>query len=149
MIKNVSVLFLILFFFIINVKGQTEDPKYYKNNVNIEFFGSGIGYSLNYERIFSFSDYNHLALSGGVCYFFLIPTGLGQVSFLYGQKHIIEIGAGFAGPFEETIIPSLRAGYRYDDLFSKGIVVKVLLTPTVTRNVKFKYPFGIAVGYSF
>ena len=146
----------------INFGGYSQSNKFVKpplrlNNVNIETFGSGLGYSINYDRVIPLDSLYNFSISGGYEYndeHFLLT----QFNLLIGNIHYFELGFGYLycinnSKLDYSKIFSLRIGYRYENIFKRGLVFRIGLTPLINYNLEFNPAGsmfgGIALGYNF
>jgi len=146
------------------------------NSVFVELGGNGLYYTVNYDRLFKFSDYIYISRRVGLHYsnnllgnnyrFIGIPleiSGLIPIS----DRHFLEIGAGItilnrlknSDNHNETLaILALRAGFRYQRP-NGGFFFKAGFTPLYNFYVDHPLPNtnyfswfflpGIAFGYTF
>jgi hypothetical protein len=152
--KNISVFFLIFFYFNISqIPSQTVENKLNeetKSNENIirtnslyaELYGF-IGI-MNYGKSIEYSPQRLFTLNGGITYFdgFIV---LGETTLLLGKKiHHIEPGIGFVGFQDEKfdLGYTLRLGYRYQG--KKGLLLKASVL-----NIDGDILPALGIGYSF
>lgn len=149
-----------------------------KNVVMVEVFGHSQSlYSVSYERLFNLSESNNILCS--------VRTGVGRspgydvhgehfkgvttvpvvASVLYGDKHFIQMGVGYAALFSEDFVDtslnpnvvykkfesdlSLSLGYRL--MLDTGFVCQAYPMITFRDNPqqKFAISLGVGIGYSF
>lgn len=140
-----------------------------KSSFYIEFGGNAVFTSINYDLTFN-SDYGvRIGASPGL---FLISdlngeqseeynfdlTGLISAFKLFGSdSHKFETGAGAV--FGESITPrddnypaipalSLNFGYRFITPREKGLSLRAMLTPTISKNGLIPW-LGVSIGFSF
>lgn len=171
-------LFLLLTTFAVSSFAQkklkkTDDRFVYKNTAQLEIFGHGVLYSLNYER--NLLNYNHFKTSfqAGVSFYpapidirsrLWVPISFNQLFSL--KQHHVELGLGFVLTqfqnysdgdgrmfYKESFDPlmSAKIGYRYQKPNGR-MQYKVLFTPMLERQYG-QYDFhplgGITIGYNF
>jgi hypothetical protein len=134
------------------------------NNWFVEAFGSGLYYSINYEKLLyrqqgygwiarigasynprDFWMLNKIYLDGNT---FLFPF---TTSMLFGQrKEKLEVGAGFTlltrGITERDIVPTGVLGFRV--LETNQVYFRVNYTPVILRG-EFIHWFGFSLGKNF
>ena len=170
--KNLLV-FVLAFSFIGFAKAQNQESKpfQYKNSVQLEAFGHGLYYSLNYERILFNKDRFKTAAQIGVAYY---PESTGVITWwapvvineMYSMgNHHIELGAGVVITNEtyETnevvegenvnaryYFYTARLGYRYQKPDSR-FLMRLAFTPFFEDFGRYGFhpSGGLAVGYSF
>ena len=118
------------------------------NNINVELLGSGIGYSINFERLIPVKDEFKFVASIG--YENLERNiFLGSVSFIYGRRHGIEGGYGLM-QYKDYMYKSIRLGYRYQ---KNHFLFKACFTPILNFKLFGKVgvlPWGgLTFGYCF
>lgn len=127
-----------------------------RDNVNVEFLGAGIFYSVNYERLYPFTEKSRFGAAIGYLFLPLNVPGhvhslLPAASFIYGKKHNIEVGASFMFDLSRSFrggIPSARLGYRYQQ---NKFLFKAGFTPFLSGGQPIEIvPYGgLALGYCF
>jgi hypothetical protein len=130
--------------------GQNDTPLKL-NNINVEAFGSGIGYSINYDKIIPIDSLINISLSVGYEYndeHFL----LSQFNILIGHTHYFEVGYGYLyclnnSKLDYSRVSSLRIGYRFENINRRGLVFRIGLTPLLNYNLDFN-PIGVMGGIS-
>lgn len=153
--KLFILLALQLLFF--NSFSQVDDSFILKrNNVNVEFLGAGTFYSVNYERLFPFTEKSRLGAAIGYSFLpFKVPghihSLLPATSFIYGKKHNIEVGISYKVDLSRSFrggIPSARLGYRYQQ---NKFLFKAGFTPFLGGGQPIAIvPYGgLALGYCF
>ena len=165
--------FIILFFsFFFNLNAQDLVVK--KNTAYFEVGGSGLLYSVNYDRLLVIDEKMRFSLTAGTWYIphiesisdfnYMIGTAVG-VNTLFGkQKHFAEFGVNVAYMIMNDIDNSIyqliylpfRIGYRYqkDD---GGLFLRASFMPIVPilqdADVAIFFPvsphFSLGAGYSF
>ncbi len=127
----------------------------YKNSIDIEAFGHGGYYSINYERIFL--NKSKFKLSGQVGFQYIkgltIPVSINQLTS-FGNHHL-EFGIGhsviFLGPpTGPELIILAKLCYRYQKPNGR-LLFKVGFTPFIPYRVfKGFFPWGgITFGFNF
>jgi hypothetical protein len=136
-----------------------------QNAIYFELFGSGVLYSINYDRTLSLNDdwgvffrvggnEYHGEDTDGNSFNFLIGSGI-----LFGKtKHFLELGAGYIHFLREPDrLFSITTGYRFQGF--KGLILRV--TPMYINNFDTgdaeigddtfgnSFWFGLSVGHSF
>jgi hypothetical protein len=147
--KRSAALILILISFSILTPAQDDSLR--RNNVYLEVLGTGVIYSLNYERDFNTwsgirTGFSYFSLPGGVSNsgahtdIFFIPILMGNFMFKFsGTGNALELGAGYAYG------PALSIGYRYSPL-NGGFLFRITYTPIFfTSNTRTWG--GISFGY--
>ena len=147
---------------------RAQEPKYVEpsgmNNWFIELGGTGLFYSLNYEKIlykstkwgwtgrvgFAYNpkDYtllNKIELEKGT---FITPF---TTSVLYGQrKEKLELGAGFTmvsrGISDRDVIPTFILGFRVVEV--NKVFFRVAYTPVI-QDGKYINWYGVSLGRNF
>jgi hypothetical protein len=156
-----------------NFEIQKEDytPQTLKNSIELELFGHGLLYSLNYERlVLNFERFKTLAQIG-IAYYpkntgiipVWIPVSINQlISF---DSHHIELGIGQVihndgEKSDYEPFGSFKVGYRYQKTGSR-LLFKIAFTPLIdywstvfTENyhnlsLEFHPSGGITFGYNF
>lgn len=156
-----------------NIEIQKEDhkPQSFKNSIEIELFGHGLFYSLNYERlVLNFKKFKTLGQIG-IAYYpenvgiipLWIPVSINQlISF---DSHHIELGIGqvIHNDGEKSnyeAFGSFKVGYRYQKPGSR-LLLKIAFTPFIEywntliselhRDLpaEFHPSGGITFGYNF
>ena len=126
-----------------------------KNSIYLEAIGNGVLYSINYERLFPFSEYVGLTTRIGFAFFSFITIPL-EISGILGKKHCFELGAGYTFILNDIDGYLIRAGYRYRA--KNGFLIRVapmILIPSSEYECSgFFCPeafpwIGISIGYSF
>ncbi|PLX06837.1 MAG: hypothetical protein C0596_14150 [Marinilabiliales bacterium] len=127
------------------------NPK--SNTLYLELFGNSINYYvIGYDKIFCIAPNNRIAAA---CGFSWLPkvrqdgiTKLNfspHVSYLYGQRHFLEVGTGLTYEvYEKTTAIPLRLGYRFqpDD---GGFYYRIHLTP-IFGETKFIHLSALMIG---
>ncbi len=174
--RNLLVSLLLLFNLMAfgqNLDSQKEDyvPHSLKNSIELELFGHGLFYSLNYERlILNFKKFKTLGQIG-IAYYpehagiipLWVPMSINQlISF---DSHHIELGIGHVihndgDKSNYEAFGSFKVGYRYQKPGSR-LLFKIAFTPlidywstVVTENyhdlpIEFHPSGGITLGYNF
>lgn len=130
---------------------RTDSTANKRNNIFLELGGPAGIYSVNYERISSFSPNNKLSLRAGVGALGDIGTAI-PISFscFKNKKHSFEygIGACFILEFMEESNLNAILGYR---LMKKRFMFRSVLTPLYIPDGFFPLiPYaGISFGYLF
>lgn len=145
MIKNFIAIILIGFLNLVSF-GQYGDPGKFtnKNAIYLELLGSGLFYSINYDRILW--EKSNVAMSAriGASYIpvsefwdfntFGFPI---ECSFLKGRRNYLEIGSSvliqqnfYGGTSSKSLIAFGRIGYRYQKK-NGGTMFRIALTPFV------------------
>ncbi len=144
----------LLFILPIITQGQSIDTK--KNTVYVEAFGSGLYYSINYDRIIIENEKSYGGLSIGIAALsskdrtsVMLPLSLyGLASLSANKSHFFEYGAGFSTLHErdnkyiddrhggriksaETVLFFVpKIGYRYQQA-KGGFFARITLSPLV------------------
>ena len=146
---------------------ENEDEKIHKNSGYLELGGSGLWYSLNYDRVIK--KYKRTAFTGrtGLSYFGNLDTNTMtmplEFSFLLGKKkHFAEIGIGptFLQAFTEHISAMAVLGvigYRFQPMVKRGLMFRATFTPFIGEISSEKgywnwvrIPWGgVSIGYIF
>jgi len=169
-LKYILFVFLLVAFQLVDA--QSSDVK--KNSVNFELAGSGLLYSVNYDRLLVIDNKMRFSSTIGAWYIplieqvsefeYMIGTTIG-VNTLFGtQTHFAELGLNISymnmkdteSSFYHTLYLPIRLGYRYqkDD---GGLFFRASFLPIVAIiqdvDAEFLYPitphFAIGVGYGF
>lgn len=149
-----------------------------KNSVNLEAFGHGVWYSLNYERILINKNPYKLSVQAGLAaypHFFSVYNYFGAVlpvslnflkSFSPQHQHHLELGVGHSFWYSydfrskttwNSKFLTFKAGYRYQKPDGR-LVLKFLFSPLLEYGIRYSYnktgmqfhPWGsISVGYAF
>jgi hypothetical protein len=132
-----------------------------RNAIYIEIFGSsGAYYNVGYDRLLVRKDKMSFRGIVGFQYNYLdggIPDEGGfsfapQMSFLYGNKHHLELGVGLIYQLGTFTNGTFRVGYRFQKP-AGGFLFKVGFTPIYFPKGFFGSPIlpwgGIAFGYAF
>jgi len=157
------------------ISAQDLTSKLAKNSAYVEFAGSGLLYSVNYDRLLLVDK--RMRFSGTVGFTYL-PTIEDFITFkhIYGasigfntlfgtEKHFGEFGINlsylnmteYSDIVYHTLYLPLRLGYRYQK-DTNGLFLRLSVMPifSVYQHVDakvFLYPitlhFGVGVGYSF
>lgn len=130
------------------------------NAIYFELLGSGIIYSLNYERIFK----NHFTIRGGFSYLnseggvlsfprYIFPVSSSYLLSTDEDSHL-EFGLGVTfhrGNNMNGLFPVPIIGFREQDLINGGGTFRISFTPFILADPKIKlYPFGgLSFGTSF
>lgn len=146
-----------------------SQPFQYKNNVQVELFGHGFFYSINYERFLLNNKRFMTAAQVGIAYY---PESTGMIKLwvpivvneLYSMgNHHIELGGGVVFNDEKweyeqlgepkteyTFFYTGRLGYRYQNPESH-FLVRIGFTPFLEDFSwsGFHPSGGVAVGYAF
>ncbi len=161
---------LIMCFNIQNANAQSEYcTKLRKNSIFLEVGGNGIVYSINYDRLFDFSNKIKGSARIGVNYFenfnnnesriFGIPVEFSGLYSISKNKHFLELGTGLTyfnskkfkeSQNENVFIFALRLGYRYQNP-EGGLFLKAGFTP-LNNFPDFEFWVligGISIGYTF
>lgn len=166
------ILFIVFFFALINAKSQENNIK--KNSVYLEIAGSGLLYSVNYDRLLIIDNKMRFSTTVAVWYIphiesisdfkYMIGSSVGFNTLFGKQTHFAELGINFAymnmkdtedNIYHTAYLP-IRLGYRYqkDD---GGLFLRASLMPIIAiyqdADAEFLYPvtphFSIGVGYGF
>lgn len=158
--KSKFLFFLILICFYTNCFAQKNVRKrtFSKlNNINVEFCGPALGYSVNYDRMFKLHDYLKTSISIGYEYY-LEHYAVFQYNLLFGNKHNFELGLGYLycltnSKLEYYKVLTGRIGYRYQNISNPGFVFRVGLTPVLNYGLDYNppggYMGGITIGRNF
>ena len=157
-----GILILVFVMTIYKIIGQPADDdelKIVKNNIYLELGGSGVLYSINYER--TFIEKEILSLNGrfGISFFpgiFAIPI---TMHILVGKiRNFLDIGTGISlirlessRDFDPFIpLQTIIVGYRFQSIYN-GIVFRIAYTPFIEWfNKPPVYHWGgLAIGYRF
>lgn len=154
---------------LINLQGQSDTIFSNKNNLNLELFGHGAYYSLNYERIvLNKSKFKIGAQLGFAAYPFIIDNmpfatiislnqltsfkrfhleiGIGQV---YTSKEVEMENSFIKRETPDKLYTSLKAGIRFQNAYDR-IFYKIAFTPLIDLEQSKFIPWGgIGVGLSF
>ncbi len=166
--KKLALLILLLTH-LIEAYGQSS-----KNAVYLELGGSGLIYSINYERLWIENENLSLCTNIGATYipsFFpnsdfkhIWGNSVGVSTLIGSQKHFAEIGFNLSywylkdiedNTFLSTFLP-LRLGYKYQKN-DTGIFYKLAFVPIIPihqdNDVDFLYPltphFSLGIGWAF
>lgn len=158
--EKTLILLLVFSILSININCQDDTKFISRNSFHIELGGSGLYYSLNYERNIINRDILKTSVQIGIRYF---PGGFTDITFPFGineqfsfNMHHIELGFGmvptrqiFRDPSEQyEIIHSYwinpltgRLGYRYQKPDGK-FIWRIGFTPFLGREGKIFNPQG-------
>lgn len=152
---------------------ESSDKFIYKNIAELEIFGHGSFYSINYERLIFNGERFKTSAQAGFAYYpessgvipLWIPLTINQM-LSFGSHHL-EVGLGQIiindrlpnGVNDYILFGSLRAGYRYQKPGGR-IMFKLSFTPIVdywdrvnpefaTEYVEFIPWGGLTIGYNF
>jgi len=152
---------------------QAQENSIKKNTVSLELAGSGLFYSVNYDRLLIIDTKLRLTGNVGVWYlpqieafsdFNIIGGVIGFNTLIGKQKHFAELGINvsylnmidFEDNMFHTLYLPIRLGYRYqkDD---GGVFLRASFMPIISiiqdADAEFLYPvtphFALGVGYSF
>jgi len=144
---------------IIGQPADDDELKIVKNNIYLELGGSGVLYSINYER--TFIEKEILSLNGrfGISFFpgiFAIPI---TMHILVGKiRNFLDIGTGISlirlessRDFDPFIpLQTIIVGYRFQSIYN-GIVFRIAYTPFIEwfNNPPVYHWGGLAIGYRF
>lgn len=137
---------------------QTQVAESASQSIYLEALGSGVLYSINYERMFTKAVGGRL----GVTYFtadetyFLLPLTINYLSGV--SEHKFEINAGATVILDSGVIGDLRnggagvvgtlfCGYRYQPV-KDGFLFRIGLSPIFTNNGFLPWA-GLSLGASF
>jgi hypothetical protein len=167
---------LLVFVCIIQANAQ-EKPA--KNSLSLMLGGSGMIFSMNYERVLISSENQKLQAKIGVGYFPLYVNGeakFGTLNKILGAgylysfgKHHIEAGLSniFTETFDESVagddfsqvnyILSPSLGYRFQNFTKNSIFYQVGYSPLLSfggigvepQKVYYKHYFYLGVGFGF
>jgi hypothetical protein len=165
---------VVIIFLFIFVHGNSQEAKYSKNSLFIEFLGNGGLYSINYERNLKSNFFGRLGIGHWSSNSFGVKTTVTSIpillSYITGNKRShFEFGggllagrltdySGFADNTDSASIFDLTGffGYRYQKSTGKGFLFRVGLTPFLSLDDKANYPEkglslsgGISYGYHF
>lgn len=158
---KIGILILVFTMTIYKIIGQpidNEELKIVKNNIYLELGGSGVVYSINYERIIL--KINRFSLNTRIGYatlrdFYAIPM---TIHILVGKKRNIEnrsyldIGSGItfinfcADCMHEKLVVFIF-GYRFQSL-NNGVMCRISYNPFIEGN-QFHHWVGVTVGFKF
>lgn len=167
-ILTITLAFLPVIVFSQNIE-QDEFTFDHKNSVQIELFGHGLFYSLNYERIILNKSRFKTAAQVGMSYYppktglieLWIPVAVNEI--LSFDKHHFEMGLGYVftnesetvmvnGELKERIGGFItgRIGYRYQKPQGR-ILLRAGFTPFLEyqSTSEFHPSGGLAIGYNF
>ncbi|PTM03194.1 MAG: hypothetical protein DA405_11105 [Bacteroidetes bacterium] len=146
------------------LKGQTvlNEPTLKRNSVYFEVIGyEALLYNVGVERIVLSAGKHKISTAVGFQYNrddyaeFSLESSLSflpQVSYLYGRKHHLELGAGASIKLKPFVVYPMRIGYRFQKP-SGGLLFKIAFTPIYFPNLFFGssiLPCGsLALGYTF
>jgi len=166
--------FLIGILFLTFFKLNAQENSIKKNAFNVELAGSGLLYSLNYDRLLIIDNRMRFTMNVGTWYIPYVETisdfnyMLGVVvgvNTLFGkQTHFLELGINVSymnmkdmedNYFHTAYLP-IRLGYRYQK-DEGGLFFRASLMPIVAIiqdvDAEFLYPvtphFALGLGYSF
>ncbi len=152
---------------------EASDRFIYRNIAEIEIFGHGSFYSINYERLIFNGERFKTSAQAGFAYYpessgvvpIWVPLSLNQL-LSFGSHHL-EVGLGQIiindilpnGINDYKLYGSIKAGYRFQKPDGR-IMLKLLFTPIidywdrvnpefVTEYVEFIPWGGLTVGYNF
>tara|TARA_R110002050_G_scaffold117860_3_gene234839 strand:- start:2664 stop:3149 length:486 start_codon:yes stop_codon:yes gene_type:complete len=147
-----------------SLKGQTvhKEPVLKKNSVYFEVIGyETLIYNVGIERIVLSAGKHKISTAVGFQYNrndntdFSLESSLSflpQVSYLYGHKHHLELGAGASIELKPFVVYPMRIGYRFQKP-AGGFLFKIAFTPIYFPKVFFGssiLPCGsLALGYTF
>ena len=171
MLTRFSILLVLLFFFT-NSFSQNKFVK--KNSVSLELAGTGLFYSINYDRLILIDKNIRFSVTTGFWYIPQINRVSDFQTFMGGtigfntifgkQTHFGELGFGFSyinmrqenGTMYHTTYLPIRIGYRYqkDD---GGLFLRASFMPIFENYQHFDVKvlavitpyFALAIGYSF
>jgi hypothetical protein len=162
----------IFFFIFFNTNAQENVQK--KNTVYMELAGSGLLYSVNYDRYLLIDNKMRFSSTIGFWYIpyieaftdfsYMIGSVVGFNTLFGTQKHFFELGVNVAymnmkdtedNYFHTSYLP-IRIGYRYQK-DEGGLFLRASLMPIVAIiqdvDAEFLYPvtphFAVGLGYSF
>lgn len=160
-------LVIVICFLFLFIHGNSQDAKYSKNSLFIEFLGNGGLYSINYERDLTSNLLCRLGIGNWSSSLYGSETSVTSIPFLVSyitgnKRSHFELGGGFlAGRFTDysgsASILDITGflGYRYQTT-GKGFLFRIGLTPFLTLDNKANYPEkgvtlsgGISLGYHF
>jgi len=155
---------IILSMFFGNIFSQEDNAKndngIRKNAIYLELGGNALYYSVNYDRVFSFSKIVHSSLRVG---FFTTPEiGSGynthvfplEANLLLGKENnFFELGVGQSiwvesGGYSDNIdsYSTFRLGYRH--ISDKGLMVRTGIVPIIQDDDAMIW-VGLGIGYAF
>jgi hypothetical protein len=147
MIKKNTLIFLLSIISFGNCFSQDNALK--PNTINVEALGVGLGYSVNYERLFGIDKSSYLSLAMGYEFNmnnFIIPS----ITFIKGTRNCFEAGFAVAYGINDKKFNCLRIGYRYQ---KEHILFRLGFTPILNYSLMGKegiLPWvGIALGICF
>ncbi|MDF1673824.1 MAG: hypothetical protein P1U41_09970 [Vicingaceae bacterium] len=151
-----------------NAQKDIENSSINKNSVYLEVGGSGLWYSINYDRILFKREHKALSVRAGISYLgdfsdtnaITIPI---SASFLYGRnKNFLEVGGGptTLHSFAESItgVGAIGIiGFRHQHTNNKGLMYRIVFNPFLVEYSTDKgywnwvaIPWaGISLGYTF
>ncbi|MBE0654530.1 MAG: hypothetical protein IH594_12070 [Bacteroidales bacterium] len=152
-------LFITLVFFCTLSFGQESGKFSYKNSIQLELFGHGSFYSLNYERVIFNGERFKTLGQAGIAYYteqsgvipLWIPLSVNQL-FSFHSNHI-EVGLGQIiindrlpdGTDNFRLFGGFKAGYRYQKPDGR-ILIKAAFTPLIDYSSSFdRENFGVYV----
>lgn len=148
-----------------NADSSSTNTFAFKNSVQVDLFGHGGFYSLNYERLLINKNKTKTLLRAGLSLYpqhttssFLMPVSLNElISF---KSHHLELGAGMlymnngGGILKNhDLFGTFTLGYRYQKPGSH-FMYKAAFTPIINANLRWgkaeAFPWGgFTFGYNF
>jgi hypothetical protein len=129
MIKKNTLIFLLSLILFGTCFSQNDALK--PNTINIEALGVGLGYSVNYERLFGIDKSSYWSLAMGYEYNrnnFIIPA----ITFIKGTRNCFEAGFAMAYAINDKTFYCIRIGYRYQ---KEHILFRIGFTPILNYSL--------------
>lgn len=143
---SLTIIALILHTTFLGQSMDTVTNKNYKNNVFLELYGLGYGYSLNYERLYPFKNkvitatsragFSYVNLKAPLFHIEYLTTPV-STSLLFGKKdNRIEFGIGMS----YIHFPNHKTNNNDNDEFLNTIIIGYRLQPLVKHvNIRINY----------
>ena len=139
-----------------NEMDEFAKPNRVQHTFSFEIFGGSVFYGLNYDLTFRIAERHKIATSLSLSHIPRFITSIApQISYLFGRRHHLELGIGYAycRLWNDDVgnLYLMRIGYRYQRE-NGGLFWRIAFTPSINHpftDLALAPGVNIGVGYTF